>query len=343
MFDIKSITRKNILNMQAYSSARDEFKGKATVWLDANENPNASNLNRYPDPLQLELKKEISVLKKVAINQIFIGNGSDEAIDLLFRAFCEPRKNKATIFTPTYGMYKVTAAINNVELVEIPLTKDFELPSQQTITSKTEEGGLLFICSPNNPTGNSIELARVKEVAKNFKGLVVVDEAYIDFSFSKSAISLLAEIPNLVVLQTFSKAYGLAGARVGMAFANPEIIAVLNKIKPPYNINTLSIKAALEVISNKVIVQEQIDKIIAERKRLRIALSNLQSVKKIFPSDANFLLVEFKDAQLIFKQLIANGIVVRNRTSQIKNCLRISIGTADENQKLINVLKEISR
>lgn len=343
MFDIKSITRKNILNMQAYSSARDEFKGKAEVWLDANENPNNSNLNRYPDPLQLELKAKIAELKNVTVDQIFIGNGSDEAIDLLFRAFCEPRKNKATIFTPTYGMYKVCAAINNVELVEIPLTKDFELPNQQMIISKTEQGGLLFICSPNNPTGNSIELARVKKVAKNFKGLVVVDEAYIDFSFNKSAISLLDEIPNLVVLQTFSKAYGLAGARVGMAFASVEIISILNKIKPPYNINSLSIKATLGVIINKEVVQEQIKQIITKRKRLRIALSNLQSVKKIFPSDANFLLVEFKDAQLIFKQLIANGIVVRNRSSQVKNCLRISIGTTEENEKLMNVLKEISQ
>ncbi len=343
MFDIKSITRKNILNMQAYSSARSEFKGKADVWLDANENPNTTNLNRYPDPLQLQLKGEISKLKNVPLEQIFIGNGSDEAIDLLFRAFCEPGKNKATIFTPTYGMYKVSAAINNVELVEIPLTKTFELPNQQTITSKTKEGGLLFICSPNNPTGNSIELERIRQVAAEFKGIVVIDEAYIDFSPNKRAVSLLGEIPNLVVLQTFSKAYGLAGARLGMAFASPEIITILNKIKPPYNVNTLSIKAALEVIQNKEYVQEQIAQIIIERKRLRIALLNLLFVQKIYPSDANFLLVEFEDSESIFTQLIGKGIVVRNRNSQVKNCLRITIGTAEENQKLLNVLNEISR
>ena len=342
MFDIKSITRKNILNMQAYSSARSEFKGKADVWLDANENPNATNLNRYPDPLQLQLKSEISKLKNVPLEQIFIGNGSDEAIDLLFRAFCEPETSKAYIFPPTYGMYKVSAAINNIELVKIPLTKTFELPSSQVIQSNLKSEGLVFICSPNNPTGNSMNSDRIKEIANDFKGLIVVDEAYIDFSESKSAISLLDEIPNLVVLQTFSKAYGLAGARVGTAFASPEIISILNKIKPPYNINTLSIDAALNVLNNKTSIQKQIDETILERNRLRIALSNLLSVEKIYPSDANFLLVEFSDSDSIFEKLIKQGIVIRNRSSQIKNCLRITIGTKEENEKLMSVLNEIA-
>ena len=341
MFDIKKITRKNILNMQAYSSARSEFKGKADVWLDANENPNATNLNRYPDPLQLKLKTEISKIKNVPLGQIFIGNGSDEAIDLLFRAFCEPGSSKAYIFPPTYGMYKVSAAINNIDLVEIPLTQTFELPSTPMLISNLKSDGLVFICSPNNPTGNSMNSDRIKEIANNFKGLVVVDEAYIDFSTNKSAVSLLQDIPNLVVLQTFSKAYGLAGARVGTAFASPEIISILNKIKPPYNINSLSIDAALNVISNKESVDKQIGDLILERNRLRIALSNLTCVTKIFPSDANFLLVEFTDSNSIFESLIKQGIVVRNRSSQIKNCLRITIGTNEENEKLMNVLNEI--
>lgn len=342
MFDIKNITRKNILNMQAYSSARSEFKGKADVWLDANENPNASNLNRYPDPLQLKLKAAVSKIKNVPLDQIFVGNGSDEAIDLLFRAFCEPGSSKAYIFPPTYGMYKVSAAINNIDLVELPLTKTFELPTSQMILTNLKSDGLVFICSPNNPTGNSMNSGRIKEIANNFKGLVVVDEAYIDFSTNKSAISLLQDIPNLVVLQTFSKAYGLAGARVGTAFASPEIISILNKIKPPYNINSLSIDAALNVISNKESIDKQIGDIILERNRLRIALSNLNCVTKIFPSDANFLLVEFIDSESIFTELISQGIVVRNRSSQIRNCLRITIGTNEENEKLMNVLNEIS-
>ena len=341
MFDIKKITRKNILNMQAYSSARSEFKGIADVWLDANENPNASNLNRYPDPLQLRLKAAVSKIKNVALEQIFVGNGSDEAIDLLFRAFCEPGVSKAYIFPPTYGMYKVSAAINNIDLVELPLTKTFELPTSQMILPNLKSDGLLFICSPNNPTGNSTDSDRIKEIASNFKGLVVVDEAYIDFSTYKSAIKLLQEIPNLVVLQTFSKAYGLAGARVGTAFASPEIISILNKIKPPYNINSLSIDAALNIISNKESVDKQIDEIILERNRLRVAVSNLTCVTKISPSDANFLLVEFINSESVFAKLISQGIVVRNRGSQIKNCLRITIGTKDENEKLLNVLNEI--
>jgi histidinol-phosphate aminotransferase len=328
--------------MKAYSSARAEFKGKADIWLDANENPNETTLNRYPDPLQLNLKSKISELKNVAINQIFIGNGSDEAIDLLFRAFCEPKESKAIIFPPTYGMYEVSAAINNIEVVKIPLSKDFALPKLESIKDELNSKGLLFICSPNNPTGNETDLARIKEIAANFEGLIVVDEAYIDFSESESAVSLLGEIPNLVVLQTFSKAYGLAGARVGMAFANPEIIAILNKIKPPYNVNTLSIQAALEVLNQQKNILNQINQIKEERKKLKTELAALANVVEVFPSEANFLLVRFTNSELVFKALIQAGIVIRNRASQVGNCLRITIGKQEENEQVLKVLKEIT-
>lgn len=341
MFNIETITRKNIQQMKAYSSARDEFKGKASIWLDANENPNETDLNRYPDPLQISLKNEIAKLKNVNIDQIFIGNGSDEAIDLLFRAFCEPGLSNAIIFPPTYGMYEVSAAINNVDVIEIPLLENFELPSLNDLECSLKTTGLLIICSPNNPTGNSTDLNRIKEIANSFYGLVVVDEAYIDFSESESATSILAEIPNLVVLQTFSKAYGLAGARVGMAFANPDIIKVLNKIKPPYNINSLSIAAALNVLQNKMGIDEQINQIKKERDILKNELLTLKNVITIYPSDANFLLVQFSDSKTIFKKLLDTGIVVRNRASQIENCLRITIGSKTENDQLLTILKEL--
>jgi histidinol-phosphate aminotransferase len=341
MFNIDNITRKNIRQMKAYSSARSEYKGKADIWLDANENPNETDLNRYPDPLQLSLKEEISKLKKVDKNRIFIGNGSDEAIDLLFRAFCEPGFSKAFIFPPTYGMYEVSAAINNIEVEEIPLTEHFEVPPSEKIKAKLSATGLLFICSPNNPTGNSTDRKRIKEIASYFKGLVVVDEAYIDFSENKSAISLLDEIPNLVVLQTFSKAYGLAGARIGMAFANPDIIAILNRIKPPYNINTLSMKAAHDVLSNNENIYTQINEVKEERSRLVIELLKLKFVARIFPSDANFLLVQFSNSKKVFNALLNAGIVVRNRATQVENCLRITIGTKIENNQLTKILKDL--
>jgi len=341
MFDLQKITRKNIQIMKAYSSARDEFKGQADIWLDANENPNETDLNRYPDPLQLSLKKIIAEQKNLSVDQIFIGNGSDEAIDLLFRAFCEPGQSKAILFPPTYGMYEVSAAINNVEVVKLPLVERFELPELKTIKESINCNGLLFICSPNNPTGNCTGFEKIREIANSFDGLVIVDEAYIDFSESESAIALIQTIPNLAVLQTFSKAFGLAGARVGMAFANPEIIAVLNKIKPPYNMNTLSIKAATSVLSSKKDFESQIELIKSERDRMRTELSKLKNVVQIFPSEANFLLTEFTSADEIFQELLKKGIVVRNRSSQIKNCLRISIGTQAENNQLITTLNNL--
>ncbi len=341
MFNLENITRKNILEMKPYSSARSEFKGQADVFLDANENPNETLLNRYPDPLQIQLKTEIAKLKEVSVNQIFLGNGSDEAIDLLYRAFCEPGLDNAYIFPPTYGMYTVSAAINNVQVVELPVDSDFQLPSFNSIKDSLDTAGLLFICSPNNPTGNVIDRKIIQEYANNFQGLIVVDEAYIDFSNEKSNISLLTDLPNLVVLQTFSKAWGLAGARLGMAFASKEIINTLNKIKPPYNVNTLSQKEALLALKNASETQLQIESIIEEREKLILQLSQLNNVVQIFPSEANFLLVEFKNAENVFKILIEKGIIVRNRTKQVNGCIRITIGTAQENALLLNTLKDI--
>lgn len=340
MFNIDNLVRKNIKELVPYSSAREEFSGKANIWLDANENPYNTNLNRYPDPYQIKLKQSISKLKGVETDNIFIGNGSDEAIDLLFRAFCEPEKDKAFIFPPTYGMYEVSASINNIEIVKLDLIDNFELPPVEVIQNDIKSKGLLFICSPNNPTGTSYSLNSIREIANNFYGLVVVDEAYIDFSEEESAISLIKSLPNIVVLQTFSKAFGLAGARVGMAFANPDIINVLNKIKPPYNINALSINAALEVLNDSK-VKSQISNIKIERESLKSDLIQLNNVVNIYKSDANFLLVKFINSEFVFEKLINSGIIVRNRNSHIKNCLRITVGTQEENKQLLNVLKEI--
>jgi histidinol-phosphate aminotransferase len=343
MFNIENITRKNILQMKAYSSARSEFQGFANVFLDANENPNETLLNRYPDPLQKELKKEIGKLKGIGSSQIFLGNGSDEAIDLLFRAFCEPGVDKAFIFPPTYGMYSVSAAINNVEVIELSVENDFQLPSFDTIKDQLKSAGLLFICSPNNPTGNVISKKAIQNIADNFSGLVVVDEAYIDFSTEKSTLSLLNETPNLVVLQTFSKAWGMAGLRVGMAFASEEIISILNKIKPPYNINTLSQKEALKALTRSSVTEDQIESIKKEREKLSVELKQLDNVVQVFPSEANFILVEFENSEALFNTLIEKGIIVRNRSKLVKGCIRITVGTPEENTLLLNTLKEMQR
>lgn len=339
MFDVNSIIRENIKSLEPYSSARDEYSGEGMVWLDANENPFDSALNRYPDPKQMELKQVVSSLKQVEVDQIFIGNGSDEVIDLLFRAFCNPKEDKAYVFTPTYGMYKVSAAINQVDLVEIPLDENFQLPDVNRIQEKIDGKGLLFICSPNNPTGNTIAIQRIQEIASVFQGLLVIDEAYIDFSESESAVSYLQTMPNVVVTQTLSKAYGLAGLRLGIAYANPEIINVLNKVKPPYNVNTYSQLKAVEVLKNKAVVDEQIECIKAEREKLRRELQDLEIVKNVYPSQANFLLVEFIQANTVYAYLKSKGIIIRNRDKQIENCLRISIGTPNQNQLLLETLK----
>ena len=341
MFNINNITRKNILQMKPYSSARSEFKGEATVFLDANENPNQTNLNRYPDPLQTTLKDKISAIKSIDSSQIFLGNGSDEAIDLLYRAFCEPGKDKAFVFPPTYGMYTVSAAINNIEVVELPLTSDFQIPAIDSIANQISTAGLLFICSPNNPTGNTICKESIVKLANSFSGIVVLDEAYVDFSDDGSLLYLLDELPNLVILQTFSKAWGLAGLRVGMAFASREIIDVLNKIKPPYNINILSQAKVLESLGDLKTKSIQVDEIKSERERLVEKLSSMDNVVRIYPSQANFILVEFTDAQNLFKKLIDKGIILRDRTKQVENCIRITVGTVEENNLLLKTLNEL--
>ncbi len=339
MFDINNITRKNVQELIPYSSARSESKGKGSIWLDANESPFETSLNRYPDPFQKELKKAIAKQKGVGVNQLFIGNGSDEAIDLLFRAFCEPKEDKAYFFPPTYGMYEVSAKINNVELVGVNLREEFKLPKLNEIASKIDSKGLLFICSPNNPTGTIYSLSSIKEIADYFPGLVVVDEAYIDFASTESAISLLSNTPNIIVLQTMSKAYGSAGLRLGMAYANPAIIEVLNKIKPPYNVNYWSQKKGVEIIQNSQIVKEQILEIKKERVLLITALEELAIIKKVYPTEANFVLVIVENAQKVFVTLRSKGIIIRNRTSQIKDALRITVGTSKQNEILINTLK----
>ncbi len=341
MFNIENITRNNVFRLTPYSSARQEFMGEANIWLDANENPFETKINRYPDPYQTALKTEIARLKNIPVSQIFIGNGSDEAIDLLFRAFCEPGEDKSYIFPPTYGMYEVSANINNVETVKINLTADFEIPECYDVLKQINSKGLLFICSPNNPTGNVYALETILEIALGFKGLVVVDEAYIDFSNAESAISLLKEVPNIVILQTMSKAYGAAGLRLGMAFANEQVITVLNKIKPPYNVNSLSQAEGLKTLQNRTKVLEKIDLLNSEKAALIRLLIASPSVNKVYPSEANFLLVEFKDSDRVFTRLRSKGIIIRNRTAQIKNCLRITVGSPEQNEVLISAIKEI--
>jgi histidinol-phosphate aminotransferase len=344
MFNLSALLRDNIKKLVPYSSARDEYKGKEGIFLDANENsmgsPLAANYNRYPDPLQLEVKTKLSAIKGVPVKNIFLGNGSDEAIDLLYRAFCDPGKDNVIICPPTYGMYEVCANINDVEVRKVNLTADYELNIEAIAEAIDEHTKLIFICSPNNPTGNSIDKMDIEIILNNFGGLVVVDEAYINYSKQKTCIFELTEYPNLVVLQTLSKAWGLAGLRVGMAFASEEIIQVLNKIKYPYNINSLSQKLAEEALANISQVNEWIKYIVAEREQVSAALSKLPFVTKIYPSDANFLLVKTTNATALYQHLVKNEIVVRDRSKVelCEGCLRITIGTKIENTRLLEVL-----
>jgi len=345
MFDINKILRKNIKNLVPYSSARDEFKGEASVYLDANENaygsPLATNYNRYPDPLQYAVKKRLSEIKGVPPRNIFLGNGSDEAIDVLYRAFCNPGVDNVIIVPPTYGMYEVSANINDVELRRVPLTEDYQLNLEAIAEAIDDKTKLIWICSPNNPTGNSMNRADVETLLANFSGLVIVDEAYINFSRQKTFIQELTEYANLVVLQTLSKAWGLAALRVGMAFASEEIIEVMNKVKPPYNINEASQQLALEALQNVDKINGWIKETLAERDKLVLQLKNFDFVLDIYPSDANFILVKTTDANGIYNYLVQNGIIVRNRT-KVELCegaLRITVGTPDENVKLIDTLK----
>lgn len=338
--DLQKLVRQNIISLKPYSSARDEFSGEAGVFLDANENP-FGDLNRYPDPHQQTLKDKLKDIKKLTSKQVFIGNGSDEVIDLLIRIFCNPSVDKIIVCPPTYGMYEVAANINDVMVLSVPLTQDFQLDTEalQQVISQSEPNTLklIFLCTPNNPTGNSID--NIEWVLANFNGIVVVDEAYIDFSERKSFIEKLALYPNLVVVQTFSKAWGLAAARIGIAYASETIIALMQKVKPPYNVSSLNQEAALKALDNEHVIVHQKAHILEQRTYLETSLSQLPIVKKVFPSDANFILIEVEDADKLYEHLVIKNIVVRNRNTIIKNCLRITIGTIVENQYLIEVLK----
>jgi histidinol-phosphate aminotransferase len=346
MFSINNILRENIKNLVPYSSARDEYQGEASVFLDANENaygsPLAQQFNRYPDPLQSEVKKRLSEIKGVPPRNIFLGNGSDEAIDILFRSFCNPGVDNVILVPPTYGMYKVSANINDVEVRNVPLTDDFQLNLDGIAEAINKHTKLIFICSPNNPTGNSINRADVETLLANFDGLVVVDEAYINFSRQKTFIQELTEYANLVVLQTLSKAWGLAGLRIGMAFASEEIIEVMNKVKPPYNINEASQQLALQALANIDQVNAWIKETLIQRDNLVLQLKDFDFVLDIYPSDANFILVKTSDPRGIYNFLVEKGIIVRDRSKVdlCVGCLRITVGTPDENKKLIQTLQD---
>lgn len=348
MFSLEKLIRENILALTPYSSARDEFKGDAKVFLDANENsfgsPAGGLHNRYPDPMQKSLKDRLSAIKGVPAGNIFLGNGSDEVIDILFRVFCEPGRDNVIIVPPTYGMYEVSANINAVEIRKVPLTADFQLNVEGISEAVDDNTKLIFICSPNNPTGNSIDREDVEFILNNFNGIVAVDEAYINYSRQKSFIAELTEYPNLVVMQTLSKAWGLAGARIGMLFASDEIIAVMNKVKPPYNIGTPAQELALSALNRIEEVNEWIRTTVNERDRLTRGLGQNILIRKIFPSDANFLLVRVEEPKKVYSYLVNKGIIVRDRSAVTlcEGCLRITVGTPEENDMLLAELSNYS-
>jgi histidinol-phosphate aminotransferase len=341
--DISQLIRQNIQQLKPYSSARDEFEGEAAVFLDANENPYPSAFNRYPDPHQKQLKRKISKLKNINDEQIFLGNGSDEAIDLLFRAFCEPGVDEVLIPRPTYGMYAVCASINDVKVNAVSLTKDFDIDPETILSAVTENTKIIFLCSPNNPSGNLLTSQRVIDVIKNFNGLVVIDEAYIDFADSAGFAESLHQYNNLVILQTLSKAWGLAGLRLGICFANVEIISILNKIKPPYNINSITQSVAIEKLQQVEVKNAQVREITEQRKIMEARLRESKIVNHVYPSDSNFLLVQVQHARKVYEHLLSKGIVLRDRSNVIlcNDCLRITIGTSTENQLLIDELEKI--
>ena len=345
-FDINNLIRENVKNMKPYSSARDEFEDFDTaemIFLDANENPFENGVNRYPDPQQMSVKAVLAKQKNVKTNQILLGNGSDEVLDLLFRAFCEPKTDNMITLPPTYGMYGVLANINAVENREVLLSEDFQPQIEKIIKAVDANTKIIFLCSPNNPTGNSFSDESIAYLLQNFKGLVIIDEAYIDFSKKDSWINELDEYPNLVITQTLSKAYGLAGIRLGVCYGSATLIAVLNKIKPPYNVNELTQKRALERLENEDKIKSEIESIIAQREELFQVLLDIKFVQKIYPTEANFILVKVDDANKRYAELIAKGIVIRNRTTQAlcENTLRLTVGTEQENKKLIEVLKQL--
>ena len=346
MFDLDKIVRPNIKKLTPYSSARDEYKGKTGIFLDANENSigsvNEGQSNRYPDPLQSDLKTEIAEFFNIVKNRIFLGNGSDEAIDIIIRAFCEPGIDEIMILPPTYGMYKVSAEINNIGIIEVPLNSKFQIDRLNVIHNFTNNLKIIFLCSPNNPTGNLMNIKDIIYILDKFNGIVVVDEAYIDFSLKNGLLNKLHNYANLIILRTFSKAWGMAKVRLGMAFASSDIIDIMNKIKPPYNINGLTQESAIGAFQNIDKKNEMIKEILSERENLEKELNKFEFVKNIYPSDSNFLLVKFKNSYKIFNYLKENKIIVRDRSNVIgcENCLRITIGTREENTKLISVLDD---
>lgn len=345
-FNINNLLRDNIKTIKPYSSARDEYKEVSNdmIFIDANENPFDNGVNRYPDPQQMIVKQRLSEIKSIDVSQILLGNGSDEVLDLIFRAFCEPNQDNIIILPPTYGMYSVLANINAISMKSVQLNEDFQPNVESILAAQNDKSKLLFLCSPNNPTANSFKAGKVEQLIKNFNGIVVIDEAYIDFSKEKSWLSRLKEFPNLIVTQTLSKAYGMAGVRLGICYASEEIIAVLNKIKPPYNINQLTQEMVIERLADFSAAELDIERIISDRKYLEEALLEIDFIETIYPSDANFLLVKVDDANKRYQQLIENGIVTRNRTNQplCGNCLRFSVGTIKENEILIKTLKALA-
>lgn len=343
MKELKDLVRPNIWEMKPYSSARDEFHGSASVFLDANENPYNKPYNRYPDPMQWKLKDRIAELKEVDRNSIFVGNGSDEPIDLVIRAFCDPAVDCIVSIAPSYGMYEVAANVNGVEFKKVLLNDNFELDADKLLAEVDDWVKIIFLCSPNNPTGNSLDRDEIYKILKGFEGIVVLDEAYIDFSSEPSFVSELKKFPNLIILQTLSKAWGAAGIRLGMAFASPEIVAILNKIKYPYNVNMLTQEHALEILNSEQEMMNQLRSIMSERIRLQAALMDIPMVEKMYPTDANFILVKVGKADSVYNRLVRKGVIVRNRNkvSLCKGCLRITVGTPEENDALINGLKSM--
>ena len=341
MFNLKSLVRPNIFELKPYSSARDEFSGDEGVFLDANENP-FGTLNRYPDSYQKELKQKLSVYKNIPTENIFIGNGSDEIIDLTYRIFCNPGVDKALTFTPTFGMYQVAADINNIELIKLPLNDDFQINTDNLKPYLNDDKlKLIFICSPNNPTGNCFNEKDVKLILNKFKGIVIIDEAYIDFSTTESWNKVLNDYPNLIVTQTFSKAWALASARIGVAYTSEHIVQLLNKVKMPYSISKLNQQAAVDALENISIFEANKQIILGEKEQLIEALRDIKLVKKIYPSDANFLLIEVTNADKVYHELVNQKIITRNRHKLINNSIRITVGTPSENQQLLKGLKNI--
>lgn len=341
MKELKELVRPNVWNLQPYSSARDEFHGEASVFLDANENPWNTPYNRYPDPMQWKLKDRLAELKQVSRDRIFLGNGSDEAIDLVFRVFCEPGKDVVVSITPSYGMYTVSADVNNVECRKVLLNERFDLEADKVLEVADEHTKVIFLCSPNNPSGNTLNRDEIYKILDHYHGIVVVDEAYIDFSASPSFAAELDKYPNLIVLQTLSKAWGAAGIRLGMAFASKEIIALFSRVKYPYNINELTQEKAYEILGDEKSQRIQIAKILSERSRLEEILRESPFSYRVYPSDANFLLVDVGNANGMYESLVNQGVVVRNRHSvqKCQGCLRITIGTPDENDALLNAIQ----